>query len=336
MDNTDLVFLDQQKNQTMRKIYLALAAFAVTGSMLSQVTLTKAFNGFVSGDNIVTTWYDSTSAVPKNTGTNQVWNFTSMSASSQTQVITYTTASAGQGSSNFPSATLAEIKGGTETGYYNTSGANLEFLGIYDSNGSVVISATNTAIMAAWPISYGSSNNDLFAGTVTSGTFQTALNGAVSYVANGTGTVILPNGTTYNNCLMVVRSLSVNLGFGVMLEKTFSFYTPAFKFPIVEYVYNNEQGTTYFEFKVLSSAITGMDKNTFSKNELVIYPNPSSTELNINNSELLISGEVIDMYGKNVLSFNGSKADISMLEKGVYSVVLNYKEGTATRKFVKN
>ena len=71
------------------------------------------------------------------------------------------------------------------------------------------------------------------------------------------------------------------------------------------------------------NVITGFDVS--SENKLGVYPNPASTEININEYV-----EVVDMLGNKVASGKG-RIDVSNLQVGVYFV----KSENATTKFVK-
>ncbi|MBL7917736.1 MAG: hypothetical protein JNM96_05020, partial [Bacteroidia bacterium] len=96
----------------MKKIYILFTAMLI-GSQISkaQLTLTYANNAPVVGDINLKIGYDSTSAIPKSTGSAQSWNFTSFTANSFTETITYTTVAASPAASLFTSANLASQRG---------------------------------------------------------------------------------------------------------------------------------------------------------------------------------------------------------------------------------
>lgn len=91
----------------MKNLYFTTLAIASAFTLSAQVTLTKAANDPVIGDLNKLTYYDSVSVVPKSTGTNQIWNFSGMTAQGS-NTVAYVNPSSAPGASLFPSATIAE------------------------------------------------------------------------------------------------------------------------------------------------------------------------------------------------------------------------------------
>lgn len=72
--------------------------------------------------------------------------------------------------------------------------------------------------------------------------------------------------------------------------------------------------------RLISGVITKLQHHKKAKNNLVIYPNPSSGVVNIKNDEQIIMLQVFDMMGKKVLELrphNMSKINLN-LEAGNY------------------
>lgn len=325
----------------MKKFYLTcIAILAIKSGIQAQLILTKAANEPVSGDSWTTKDFDSTTVVPKNIGTGQTWNFNAFAANTQTSVVTYTTASSAAGYSYFPGSTLAELKGGSEIGFYKPSGSNFEFVGFYDNSGPTVLTLTNTAIMATWPISYGSTTNDLTNGTMTTGTMNINFNGSISTNASGSGTVILPGGNTFTNCLMVVSNFALSIGTTDSYdEKRYSFYHSSSKFPIAEYVYETStSGTvtnTYFNMAVsLSALTTGLNDLTITENQILIYPNPAKDWIKFEGLTEKTVIEISDITGKVLLKEDLSDVvNTSSLAPGLYIVKTSSNRGTFTKRF---
>ena len=79
----------------------------------------------------------------------------------------------------------------------------------------------------------------------------------------------------------------------------------------------------------LPSAQLGTD--SFSTNNFAIYPNPASSEINIFKGNTIAGNVLIyDSFGRNVISAEGNRVDVSGLSNGIYFVEAN--EGTATVK----
>jgi len=77
--------------------------------------------------------------------------------------------------------------------------------------------------------------------------------------------------------------------------------------------------------------------NVFLSDEVKLYPNPTSTMLNIQTYQMEVRGvEVYDLAGKrvNVSLLNSQSIDVSQLPSGLYSVRLKFEEGIAVKKFV--
>jgi hypothetical protein len=325
----------------MKNLY-AISCFILLGiNGIKAQTLTKAANEPVSGDSWTVKEFDSTSVVPKNTGTGQTWNFSNLSTSNQTSTVTYTLASTVPGYSLFPGAGVAELKGGSETGFFKTSGSYFEFMGFYDASGPIALNLSNTAVMSPWPITYGSSFSDPLSGAMTSGTMSINWTGSITTSALGTGTIILPGGNTFTNCLMVVRSISIAIGStDSYAEKQYSFYNSSYKFPIAEFAYEaSTSGTvtsTYFKFKATLSALsTGVDEINGESNAIRVFPNPAQSYLNIHSGTTgNLSVEIRDITCKVILKSNSSMINIEGLDSGLYFLNIQTESGNVTKRLV--
>lgn len=66
--------------------------------------------------------------------------------------------------------------------------------------------------------------------------------------------------------------------------------------------------------------------------KIILYPNPTSTLLNVDNSFIVEQYQIFDISGKIVLNGNSNTIDVSMLKKGMYFIKLNNNQ---TVKFIK-
>ncbi len=88
-----------------------------------------------------------------------------------------------------------------------------------------------------------------------------------------------------------------------------------------------------------ASVVTGANKGIYSS-DILVYPNPSNTQLNIHTGSESITNYVIsDLHGKEMLydntSFIGIKTiDISALHAGVYLLQLTENGHTTTQKII--
>jgi hypothetical protein len=87
-------------------------------------------------------------------------------------------------------------------------------------------------------------------------------------------------------------------------------------------------------------------ENKIVENQLqniIVYPNPTTGELEIRNYELGITGiEVFDVYGRKLSQVSYLKShisyliDISYLQTGIYFIKIITETGTVTQKVIKN
>jgi hypothetical protein len=326
----------------MKNLYLSVLTLLGAFGMNAQVTLTKALNEPVIGDLDKRTYYDSTTAIPKSIGTNQVWNFTGMAAQS-TYTASFISPSSAMGNALFPTATIAESEiGGSTYEFYRSSGSNYEFVGQVDAVQTETLVFSNSGILRSYPISYGSVSTDSFVALQTSGSGTMSFSGTATISANGTGTVILPNGNVHPNCLQVTELISLTVVSGTTTMtgyfKNVFYYEAGRKFPIFEYDYE-VMGGFKFSAKANSDALlAGVNENTFLNESISIYPNPVKNELyiSLNGSEAPSALHVMDMQGREVISKEFSNSiNVESLEEGLYILKLNYKEKTAYQRFVK-
>ncbi len=336
----------------MKKIYTLILSLLFLGTSLNaQLSLSKAAYEPTIGDSYLTMGYDSTSAIPKTTGTGQLWSFTTFSAQiTNTESITYTTVASTPASAIFSSsATMCKMRiNGSNTQYeYNkSSGSILEYVGSYDTSGPQTTTFSNTGIIASWPISLTSSNSDAFAAVQTSTSSTVTMNGNYSYTATGAGTVILPGGNVHTNCLQVRTTLTISMIQGTNTstysDKTYTYYSASVKAPIIEINYQSQTSGTntstgYNIYVNTSAQSVGLTENKSASADFIVYPNPANEKVNIflPDNEIPRSIEIIDMLGRVVTSSNNSVSVItSSLSKGLYSIRVNSKNGTGQKSLM--
>ena len=83
---------------------------------------------------------------------------------------------------------------------------------------------------------------------------------------------------------------------------------------------------------------------TWEETNILVYPNPTTGELTINNEQLIINNiEIFDIYGRKLSHISYPKShisyliNISHLQAGIYFVKISTEAGeTITRKIIKN
>lgn len=340
----------------MKKIYFLLFTLLSVAISNAQLTLTKAFNSPAVGDVFIQNNYDSTTAINQTTGTNKVWNYSSVISNTvMPNNTTYTTASSIPGASAaFPTATLASYSApsNSNTSYYmyKPNPNADEILGTY--SGTTATTYSNTEIDITYPFTYGSSNYDLSGFSSGTGTNTSTQSSTVTITGTGTGTVILPGNITLANCLQVklVGVLTASTpGFPISLTVTaYSYYHASQKYPVASFNYSRisfmSQISNDFNFQINNAVIPAVGiKENSNKISFTLFPNPVSDKITISaNTDLskdlqvsiadvtgkLVKSEMIDADLKNYIN-------VSDLEKGIYFLTINADGVNSRKKFIK-
>jgi hypothetical protein len=333
----------------MKKIYTILSVLLI-GTQLSnaQLTLTKALYEPVVGDVQREVSYDSTTAIPKNMGAGQNWNFTTftLGPGSYSETVTFTTTASVAQSSLCPGATIVGDRGSGKYDFLKSSGSTFEFAGQYDPSPSSMV-FSNTANFFTWPISMGYTNSDNFSGVISGSSGTVGINGTVTHSATGTGTVTLPSGNVHNNCLQYIERVMFTLTQGTVVVQTqdqvkYSYFSSSMKQPIAELQYSSQtSGTTTTvntDMMFNKDALTvGINEYAGAKTDFIVYPNPATDHVNVilPNKETPSSIEVIDVLGRTITSsVNSTSVVTNSLTKGVYSIRVKSKGVIGTKSLV--
>ncbi|MFB9121238.1 T9SS type A sorting domain-containing protein [Bergeyella porcorum] len=87
---------------------------------------------------------------------------------------------------------------------------------------------------------------------------------------------------------------------------------------------------------VTNTTLSVADYST--KDNLTLYPNPASTEINLSNTKDFISYEIYDASGRLIKEgfFDGKPIQINHLSNGVYTLSAKNKQGqTTSARFIK-
>ncbi len=320
----------------MKKICALCILLVIAFSSRAQLTLTKAANAPIVGTIDKTDNYDSSIAVPKSTGTNKSWNFTSFVNSMANGSQTYVTSSSTPSASAFPGTNLAASDGSGYYDYYNSQTNNLDYLGAVDVPGNDVTIFSNPITMMVWPFTFGTSNADALIGTETFSTSTFNFTGNMNISGTGTGTVTLPNGQIFTNCLQITRTYTyiITGSFtGTITVKEYEYWTGAYRTPIINISYSTIKQPTVtqkgFNITVNAIANVGIEETVGGDGKVIVYPNPAKDIINVQLEENAIAQklELFDMMGRSVLFVeNANKINVSSLPKGVYLLNVKYKD----------
>jgi hypothetical protein len=334
----------------MKKIYLSILVMTCAINANAQLSLTKAFNEPVLGDINSKELFDSTATLPNGSGTGQLWDFSSLSSSATSEVITFTTVASTPSASAFPSATLADSDGAGAYTYYKSTATQYELVGLVDP--MLTLNLSNTAIAAVWPVSTGYTNTDVFSGTASSSLAGSGTaTGTITTIAAGTGTLVAPGGATFTNVLKLKASQKVDviLSFGAvtltLVTTDYNYYHASQKFPLLTVSYSDISGTfssTSATIKA-NSLITGIKDNNLDAS-FNVFPNPAKNNFNVklrnqNNADCYIEitnaigqvAKVINLGNETEIAGNIS---ISELSAGIYFIKTSIGNKIAVRKLI--
>ena len=78
-----------------------------------------------------------------------------------------------------------------------------------------------------------------------------------------------------------------------------------------------------------------------NNDDILVYPNPVSNNLNYSGSQLdkIENITIIDVFGKQILSrktiSGANHLDVSNLQSGLYFIKFDNKDGSVVKKFIK-
>ena len=332
-------------------MYLLIVVMAIACSINAQVTLTKAFNEPVLGDVNTKQIYDSAGIVPKTTGANKMWDFSSFTMNSSVEVSDFISTSSTPNGSSYSNATFVEDYGSGNYSYMKVDPISYQLLGIETPSYKLNFTS-NTAVEFVWPIAMGYTHTDAFSGTANANNMNGTVSGNISTVASGTGTLIIPGGATFTGVLQIKMTLVANasflLGFATANIRLveYSYYEASRKFPLLTVMYTNVSGAATSKSAGIkfNAAIVGINDLNFDAS-FTIFPNPAKDGVNVklhNASNARCMIEIINPLGQIVQSTNlGTDTEISKdisisdLPSGIYFVRTTLGDKASVRKLIK-
>jgi hypothetical protein len=336
----------------MKHIYLTIIALGFAGLTKAQ-TLTAAANEPTVGDLQTMKGYDSTGVVPKATGTAQSWNFSSFAQNATVTTASFTTPVGTPNASVFVGATLAENDGGGNYNYWKSVTSptpQYEMLGT--TGGAFTYYYSNSAIMSQWPISFGYSVTDTYSGNI-SGAASGTLNGNVTTLGSGTGTLTMPGGQIFTNILQVktLNTVTMNITIPSALNATivgtdYNYYHSSQKFPLLTVSYQATSGFTNYATAIISAntaVYTGLNEKNFDA-AFQIFPNPAKDAFNVDlvnadneNGKIEIYNSIGQMNRSiNLGNESAIKRNISLegMAPGIYMVKTSLGSRTSMRRLI--
>jgi DNA gyrase inhibitor GyrI len=94
-----------------------------------------------------------------------------------------------------------------------------------------------------------------------------------------------------------------------------------------------------FDLTIFSPIVTGVSEIN-PDNNLIVFPNPTSEQLNIIGINILTNIIIYDMHGNSVMSImdinqNFTQVDIGLLSSGCYTVIVTQNDQQYYSKFIR-
>jgi hypothetical protein len=332
----------------MNRTLLASLTLIALSPALAQPTLVFPGNAPTPGTSVLTNYAEV--AAPGGSGANQTWNFANLVADSSAYVFVEDPATTPQGP-DFPNATAAVVAPeGTQ--FYQSSSTLVELVGPSLIGQTAPLS--NPASFLPLPCTYQTSWEDDFAGEIDLMGFALQVTGDVVAIADGYGTLILPEGTV-NDVLRIHRItttvINTPFGGGEIEEDAYAFYKVDLGLPILEI--SNTTGELPLlgpidisSLKWVNVTNVGLDEQASSPIGISVFPNPATDNVQINFSLTggrSVSIDLFDLTGRQVHSMNVSTAasglhtstlDVSELPSGMYLLrIMDNKGRVGTTRF---
>lgn len=288
------------------------------------------------------------------TGANATWNFTDLT-SSGTNTDTFVAPTAAQLTSYPGSTQVFIITDGamnTTDAFYKVAGSDLSLTGSSTPQLSLDYN-TDNAFVGSYPLTFGSAPTvDNIAGQIIAQGQSPNYSGTITTEVDAYGTLNydVTGQVPYTGNVTRIKSLQ-SLGFfvagifpGTANITTYNYYDDASG----ALVFRTTEGAVVLDIVNINesfSSVEGLTRNSLSldnnqllTNTISVFPNPAQHVLNIelSNTQLMISVQIMDMNGRMVLSNKGTRSVVvSALRAGLYIVVVETEKGTITKKFIK-
>jgi len=308
-------------NKTLPLTIFSLFSFATFAQVTINGSDVNPSPGFTYTDN------QTTYMSPGNAGTNQTWDFSSLTSSG---TMTSNVSAATNNGANML------LDNGSSQAYYSYTSTEQEVKEIIASGTTITYSNGEKTLQ--FPLTYNSTYSDTFkASFLSGGTYPAVRAGSNSFVVDGYGTLILPNQTI--NDVIRIRfqqdySDTIDIGSPYIINYTsdiYIWYKAGFKSPVLSMINFVGAGTTS-DYGIYTNANNVSIDEIKNIEEVKVYGNPFTDLLTFSveaTKPLEIEYQITDMSGQVVYSsMNASISDGSnkfnistnSLKSGVYAL----------------
>lgn len=328
----------------MKKIYLLFLVIVFSTTTTKAQTLTSTGCVPVVGDvynRVLTNSFSQGSS-----GTGQTWNISTLTGSSS--IANVVSVGSTPNGANHPLSNIAFYDGSNYT-YYKTSSTAYQLYGLEVSISMVY---SNPEDFMRYPFSYSNTYNDTWAATFTSGVFFYR-KGSTTVTADGTGTLITPNGTI-SNVIRVhsvqIYSDSADLGGSPYVitynNDQYFWYKDGIHFPLASTYNFTSSGSAPSSGGFYTDLPIGIKENLLLSNDVILTPNPANERVMVSyllekNNTIKLS--VINVIGEEVFVHQSSQnlmgkqslnIDLKQFDKGIYFVKIQAEGESVTKKLI--
>lgn len=275
------------------KKFLIICSSVLSIAAGAQITLTQSqfpAAGSVFNMNMA----DTAGVLPGNSGTNVTWNFTSLNSAVGMMTDSFLTVMATPYGASYPQSNLVK----------HETGPGIDYFVYYDINSSCAsrvgnadtvnqITYSDPANEFIFPVTYNSGSSDTYYAVYTdqASTSVVHVHGAITSIADGTGTLQLPS-NTYTNTLRVHYTRdehdTVFTSSGSMADRIitnyYQWYVAGTYYPILSIQTTfidlgfSQYYRKYIGWRTPPLGIISSDPST---EQFSVFPNPSSGDLHI-------------------------------------------------------
>ena len=336
----------------MKTLLLAPVLILSARASLAQPTLTASTTNPVAGESFSQSACGVSSFTMGGSGAAVTWDLSGLTPIS-TDTLVYLGCAASGLCDSFAGASLASL-GGSNMQFYSTDASSFALTGVNIPGGNVYYSTPRKKII--YPATYNITALEPYAFSRPG--FDSYGYGTDSITVDAYGTLILPTGTFTNVLRVHTISISIdsNIVSGTTYVDTFrtdvySWYTPGTHSPLLSmfYDFGGLTGTPelaqIFYYKLLPPG-TGVASTPAQDNDLVLYPNPATTELHCRlalASDDIISIEIMDVLGQVVnpttlqkasTGINTITSDLTGFRAGLYFLQIGTPGGILRKPFI--
>lgn len=347
----------------MQLLRVTLLALTMSVAVVhGQITLNADRNP-LHGDRVVRFAMDTTGVSEGPGGANRSWDFSTLAATGDSQVVVYLNPAATPYSSTFPSATVAaefQDSGAGVFMYYAASATHIASLGL--ATEQLAIAYSNAEVLLTYPFTYDSQFSDVaYASYDLDSLIHIEQNVAITVHADGYGMLTTPNGAMSTLRLKIVQERvdsAYFMGFPmfVMISRSTSYewYSAQHKFPVfgvshIETSVNGIVSRSKVVSLIGSPGTTGVEERAEVPQKLLLeqnFPNPFNPSTTIRYflpDAGKVSLEVFNLVGQKVATVvdneyrpaGGHEATFAAVDlpSGVYLYRLTAGPQVETRKF---